>query len=112
MAGLMVTDKNVCLPLKSVVFRAEVKGHVTGLQATLCYSNDSDDPVEIVFRFPVEQSHAVVGLVAVVDGRRVEAQLREKEEARAIYDDAIASGQTAELIRQRADGRFGRGEER
>lgn len=97
MAGLMVTDKNVCLPLKSVVFRAEVKGHVTGLQATLCYSNDSDDPVEIVFRFPVEQSHAVVGLVAVVDGRRVEAQLREKEEARAIYDDAIASGQTAAL---------------
>eukprot|EP00731_Ephydatia_muelleri_P002780 Em0001g2780a len=93
----MVTNKNSSLPLKSVQVRADVKGYVTGLETALLYTNDSDDPAEVVFRFPVEQSHAVVGLTAVLDGRRVKAQLHEKEEARAIYDDAIASGQTAAL---------------
>ena len=97
MAGLMVTNKNSSLPLKSIQVRADVKGYVTGLETALLYTNDSDDPAEVVFRFPVEQSHAVVGLTAVLDGRRVKAQLHEKEEARAIYDDAIASGQTAAL---------------
>ena len=97
MAGLMVTDNKVSLPLKSFVYRAEVKGYIAGIDASLRYSNDSDDPAEIVFRFPVEQSHAVVGLTAEVDGRRIKAQLKEKEEARTIYDDAVASGQTAAL---------------
>ena len=40
---------------------------------------------------------AVVGLQAVIDGRRIRAQLKEKEEAKATYDDAIASGMTAAL---------------
>ena len=40
---------------------------------------------------------AVVGLEAVIDGRRIRAQLKEKEEAKATYDDAIASGMTAAL---------------
>ena len=81
---------------------AEVKGYVLGLQSTLKYCNDSPDPVEVLFRFPVEQSHAVVGLTAVIDGRRIRAQVREKEEARAAYDDAIASGRSAAFAEEKS----------
>ena len=76
---------------------AEIQGYVLGLKSTLKYVNDSTDPVEVMFRFPLEQSHAVVGLTAIIDGRRIKAQIKEKEEARAAYDDAIASGQSAAL---------------
>jgi len=95
--GLLMTGKHTALPLKEVSVQAQVKGYVLGLLSTLKYSNDSSDPVEVLFRFPVEQSQAVVGLTAVIDGRTIKAKLREKEEARAAYDDAIASGQSAAL---------------
>ena len=95
--GLLVAGKHTPLPLKNVSVQAEVKGYVLGLLSTLKYSNDSSDPVEVLFRFPVEQSQAIVGLTAVIDGRKIKAQVREKEEARAAYDDAIASGQSAAL---------------
>ena len=95
MAGLMVTNKNSSLPLKSVQVRADVKGYVTGLETALLYTNDSDDPAEVVFRFPVEQSHAVVGLTAVLDGRRVKAQLYDYEVAQTFLK-AIPSGPVGE----------------
>ena len=92
-----MTGKRAPLPLKAVSVQAHVKGYVLGLVSTLKYSNDSSDPIEVLFRFPVEQSQAVVGLTAVIDGCKIKAQVREKGEARAAYDDAIASGQSAAL---------------
>ena len=79
-----------------------MKGYVLGLTSTLKYSNDSPDPVEVLFRFPLEQSHAVVGLTAIIDGRKITAQVREKEEARAAYDDAIASGRSAAFAEEKS----------
>ena len=101
LSGLVVKGTDVPLPLKSVSVGAHVKGYVLGLKSTLTYSNDSPDPVEVLFRFPIEKSHAVVALRAIIDGRTIKAEIREKEEARALYDDAIASGQSAALAEER-----------
>jgi hypothetical protein len=95
--GLLIAKTRVPLPLKDVSVAADIQGYVLGLQSTLKYENTTTDPVEVVFRFPLEQSHAVVGLTALIDGRKIRAELKEKEEARMQYDDAIASGQTAAL---------------
>ena len=100
--GLVVKGKDVRLPLKTVSVEAQVKGYVLGLHSTLTYSNDASDPVEVLFRFPVEKSHAVVGLTALIDGRKIKANVREKEEARAQYDDAIASGLSAALAEEKS----------
>ena len=90
------------LPLKDVSVEAEIQGYVLGLESTLKYANESAEPAEVVFRFPLEQSHAVVGLTAIIDGRKIKAQLKEKEEARADYDDALASGQSAALAEEKS----------
>ena len=101
-SGLVPKGKDASLPLKNVSVEAKVRGFVMGLQSTLTYSNDTPDPVEVLFRFPVEKSHAVVGLTAVIDGRKIAAQVREKEEAKALYDDAIASGLSAALAEEKS----------
>ena len=44
----------------------------------------------------------MVGLTATIDGRKIKADIREKEEARATYDDAIASGQSAALAEEKS----------
>ena len=100
--GLVLKGKRTPLPLKDVSVEAEIQGYVLGLKSTLKYDNDSSDPVEVVFRFPLEQSHAVVGLTAVIDGRKIKAKIKEKEEARADYDDALASGQSAALAEEKS----------
>ena len=100
--GLVSTNKFSPLPLKSVAVEAEVCGYSLGLKSTLKYENVSTDPVEVLFRFPLEQSHAVVSLAAVIDGRSIIAKIKDKDEAKAEYDDAIASGQTAALGEEKA----------
>ena len=100
-AGLFVVGKNTPLPLKDVSVKAHINGFLVGLDSTLKYSNTGADPIEVVFRFPLEESFAVVGLEAVIDGRKVKAVIREKEEARQMYDDAIASGHSAALAEEK-----------
>ncbi|KAL5473286.1 hypothetical protein EMCRGX_G027753 [Ephydatia muelleri] len=100
-AGLFVVGKNTPLPLKDVSVKAHINGFLVGLDSTLKYSNAGADPIEVVFRFPLEESFAVVGLEAVIDGRKVKAVIREKEEARQMYDDAIASGHLAALAEEK-----------
>ena len=100
--GLVLKGKKTALPLKDVSVEAEIQGYVLGLESTLKYANEYSEPAEVVFRFPLEQSHAVVGLTAIIDGRKIKAQLKEKEEARADYDDALASGQSAALAEEKS----------
>ena len=95
--GLIIKQTEQPIPLKEVSVEAEIKACLLGLKSVLKYTNDSSDPAEVLFRFPVEESSAVVGLTAIIDGRRIKADIKEKEEARAAYDDAIASGQSAAL---------------
>ena len=95
LAGLL--HKNDSVPLKDANVRARIQGYLVGVASTLRYANDSEDPLEVVFRFPVDDSWAVVGLEATIGGRTVKGVVREKEEARQMYDDALASGFSAAL---------------
>ena len=95
MEGLVSADKKTVLPLKDISVQVKVKGYLVGVSSTLNYSNDTSNPLEVTFRFPLEESFAVVGLEAIVDGRKVKATVHEKEKARDMYDDAITSGLTA-----------------
>ena len=95
--GLLVKNQTESLPLKNVSVSSFVQGYLLGIQSVLKYENTCSDPVEVLFRTPVDDSHAVVGLEAVIDGRRIRAEMKDKEEARAEYDDAIASGRTAAI---------------
>ena len=100
--GLLLRDKLKALPLKDVSVAAEIQGYVLGLKSTLKYANNSPYPAAVLFRFPLEQSHAVVGLTAIVDGRKIKAEVKEKEKARADYDDALSSGQSAALAEEKS----------
>ena len=100
--GLQVVGKNENVPLKSCSTRAALNGYVVGLNSTLKYVNEDTSPLEVSFRFPVDQSYAVVGLEAVIAGKRITALLKEKEKAKQEYDDAIASGFTAAFAEEKS----------
>ena len=104
--GLLIAGKNTKVPLKEVTVKAQLRGYLVGLDSTLKYSNDTSNPIEVVFRFPIDESFAVVGLEAEIGGRRIKAEVREKEEAKQMYDDAMASGFTAAYAEEKSSDIF------
>ncbi len=70
-------------------------GHAV-LDVQLTYVNvGSDSPIECTFEFPLEKTSVISKLVAQIDDRVLEAKVKEKEDAKEQYDDAIAAGNTA-----------------
>uniref|UniRef100_H3AU12 von Willebrand factor A domain containing 5A n=1 Tax=Latimeria chalumnae TaxID=7897 RepID=H3AU12_LATCH len=88
------------VPLKSISVDVEVKGYVADVSATLLYRNEQQNPLEVVFVFPMDPDSAVYGFSAKIGGKEIVAEIQEKQEARNTYDDAISSGQEAFLLEE------------
>jgi von Willebrand factor A domain-containing protein 5 len=56
--------------------------------------------VEAVYCFPIEEQAAVYAFSARIDDREITAQLKEKQEARKEYSDALQQGHGATLLEQ------------
>ena len=91
----LLKNSGELLPFRSVCISADIKGYVLGLRATMKYFNEDKDPVEVFFKLPLDSKQAIVGLTAHINGNKIRAEIQEKEQAKANYDDAIASGLTA-----------------
>ncbi|XP_072885059.1 von Willebrand factor A domain-containing protein 5A-like isoform X4 [Hemitrygon akajei] len=96
----LVTAQNTPVPLKKISVRVEVKGFVADVSADLEYRNEEAAPLEAVFTFPVDSDSAVYNFQAMVDGKTLVAEIKEREQAQDDYDDAISSGQEAFLLEE------------
>ena len=97
-----LVSKKIILPLKDISVQVKVKGCLVGISSTLSYSNDTSNPLEVSFRFPLEESFAVVGLEAVIDGRKVKGDVKDKQKAKDMYEDAISSGLSAAYAEEKS----------
>lgn len=81
-----------------------VEIHVTGLIArtavTQRFWNATAAWVEGIYTFPLPENAAVDTLRMKIGERTIEGEIREKEEARKVYDEAKAEGQKASLVEQ------------
>ncbi|KAM6931674.1 von Willebrand factor A domain-containing protein 5A-like isoform 2-T3 [Lycodopsis pacificus] len=97
--GLLNTNKEP-VPLKSVEVELEVRDHVATVVSTLNYENKEDKPLEAVFVFPLPGDAAVCHFSAKIGQTHIVAEVKEKQEAREEYDDALSSGQQAFLLEE------------
>eukprot|EP00058_Branchiostoma_floridae_P015673 XP_002601161.1 hypothetical protein BRAFLDRAFT_214487 [Branchiostoma floridae] len=74
------------VPLKSVRISACMMGHSLGMTSSFSYYNDQDYPLEVAFIYPLDNKTTVVGFDAMIAGRTIGVQLREKKELDYIYD--------------------------
>uniref|UniRef100_A0AAQ6AGZ5 VIT domain-containing protein n=1 Tax=Amphiprion ocellaris TaxID=80972 RepID=A0AAQ6AGZ5_AMPOC len=88
------------VPLQSIEVELEVRDHVATVVSTLKYQNKEDKPVEAVFVFPLPGDAAVCHFSAVIGQKEIVAEVKEKQEAREEYDDALSSGQQAFLLEE------------
>ena len=80
------------LPLTAVDVDADVVGLFATVRMVQTFHNPHAQPIEAVYVFPLPDRAAVHSCVAVLGGRRIEAQLKERQEARDEYFAALDAG--------------------
>ena len=87
-------------PLKHTDVQGEVSGAVARVTVTQEFSNSSEDKIEAVYVFPLPQNAAVDDMTMQVGERTIRGIIKEREEARRIYEAARQQGHVAALLDQ------------
>lgn len=88
------------MPLKHIQYEASVNGIFAKVKCIQEFENDAENPVESIYAFPMPDESTVIGCVMKIGNRKVEAELKEAEQARQEYDEAVAQGHHATLLEQ------------
>ncbi|HEY1526572.1 MAG TPA: VIT domain-containing protein [Candidatus Angelobacter sp.] len=88
------------VPLKHTGIKTEISGFVARIEVTQEFENVLPDAVEAVYVFPLPHDSAVDGMTMMVGDREIRAVIKERDEARKIYEQARSSGHTAALLDQ------------
>lgn len=88
------------LPLKSTSADVLISGVIANVSVKQSYRNEGDKTLEAIYVFPGSTRAAVYYMKMQIGNRILIAQIKEKEEAREMYEAAKDSGQTATLLEQ------------
>ena len=94
------------LPLKAM----DITGRITGLLSEVAlrqtFINTYDEPMEATYIYPLPSRAAVTSFRLEVAGRIVEGVIKERQEARQEYDQAIQQGHRAAITEEERPGTF------
>ncbi|CAK8671220.1 unnamed protein product [Clavelina lepadiformis] len=98
--GLLIKHEGeeVQVPLREVHVRAKMMDMVAEVVVMQAYANDSDAAVEAKYVFPLDDSAAVCGFEAFINGKHVVGKVKEKEVAHKEYREAVEAGHGAYLM--------------
>lgn len=86
--------------------RIDVSGLIARATITQRFENPSDKWVEGIYVYPLSQYSAVDALKMQVGDKFLEGQIKERQEARQIYERAAAAGVKASLVEQQRPNMF------
>jgi Ca-activated chloride channel family protein len=93
-------------PLLEIDATLRVTGMIARGTVAQRFRNPSDAWVEAVYVFPLPENAAVDGLRMRIGERRIEGEIREREQARRLYEAARESGRRASLLEQQRPNAF------
>ncbi len=100
----LLSREGAAVPLVGVSARAEIRDNACRVVLSQRFRNDETQPIEAVYKFPLEEGAAVCGFEVEIDGRLVKGRVEEREKAFEAYDEALTAGHGAYLVdEERAD---------
>jgi Ca-activated chloride channel family protein len=87
-------------PLKHTEVTADIAGFIVRVTVRQEFHNTFRHKIEAVYTFPLSQDAAVDRMRMTVGKRVIEGQIKERGEARQIYEQAKAAGHVASLLDQ------------
>jgi Ca-activated chloride channel family protein len=100
MAKLPDKVEQVPVPLKHTDVRASIAGYIATVDVKQQYQNPYSEKIEAVYVFPLPTNAAVNEFLMTVGDRKIRGIIREREEAKQIYEQAKAQGYVASLLTQ------------
>jgi len=88
-------------PLKSTEVITNINGIIAETYVIQTYANEGNIPINARYVFPTSPSVTVHGMTMQIGDHIVTAQIKEKEEAKAEYEEAKSEGKSASLLQQR-----------
>ncbi|CAG2190010.1 unnamed protein product [Mytilus edulis] len=98
--GLIIIGVRKLVPLKESKINVTVQGFIANVECQLTYKNETTEPIQTSFVFPMDDMSAVYKFEADINGKHIIAECQEKEEARRTYDEAVSHGHTAMLLEE------------
>jgi len=91
--------KALC-PLKHTDVVADISGYVAHVHVVQTFTNPSTSKVEAVYVFPLPDEAAVDSMTMTIGDRKISAEIKERQDAQRIYQQAKAGGHVAALLDQ------------
>ena len=88
------------LPLKSTSAKVAIAGVIADVKVTQVYRNTGTKAIEAVYVFPGSTRSAVYAMTMTIGERVLKAQIKERGQARADYEQAKQQGCSASLLEQ------------
>ena len=88
------------MPLESTHADVHIAGVIADVTVKQIYRNDGDQTISARYVFPASTRAAVYGMQMTIGTRVIVARIKEREEARAEYEQAKAEGKTASLLEE------------
>ena len=105
--GLVVTnvesDTEYGLLLNQFDINLSITDTIAELVLIYHYVNELDTPIECSFAYPLDKDYLVSKMHIQIDDKEIESKIMEKEEAKEKYDEAIAGGKAAVMLREEND---------
>jgi len=95
-----VPNKYQVAPMISTRVLIDVTGPIARTKVRQRFSNPSDQWISGTYAFPLPEDAAVDHMKILVGGRIIEGVIREKDQARKIYEQAKSEGKRTSLVEQ------------
>ena len=86
--------------LKHSAVKAQIHGYISTVDVTQKFHNPFSQKIEAVYLFPLPEKSAANEFVMTIGNRKIRGILREKEEAKRLYNEARVQGYRASLMVQ------------
>lgn len=96
----LYTNAGHPVPLQGVEVEATVFGGHAQVRVRQRYRNTESQPIEALYTFPLPSEATLTAFSMTCDGRRIEGEVKEREQAFREYDEAVSSGHGAALLEQ------------
>lgn len=98
--GTLQTREGRALPLERTDVSASVTGAIADVSVRQVFRNDGSEPIEAVYLFPLPHEASVYRMLFRIADRVVHGSVKEKAEARRVYERARSEGRAATLLEE------------
>jgi Ca-activated chloride channel homolog len=95
-----ISGRYESVPLVHTDVALDVRGLAVAATVTQKYVNDGAQPIEAVYVFPLPHDAAVYDLEIRIGNRVIKSVIREREEAKRVYEAAKSEGKRAALMEE------------